>query len=77
MAACVGMGIGIAHLEMKQSSQERIVVIEKPGNQGVLAVNSDRHAAGGELWSASRVYRNAIESNRNEKPDRATRRIFQ
>jgi hypothetical protein len=75
MAACLVIGFGIAR--MRPARQVEVVVREKPANSAVVAVNDARPPAEGELWSAQRVYRNAIEVNRNEKPRAGMKRIFQ
>jgi len=75
MAACLLIGFGIAR--MRPARQVEVVVREKPANAALVAVNDPRPAAEGELWSAQRIYRNAIEVNRNEKPRAGTKRILQ
>lgn len=75
MAACLLIGFAIAR--MRPARQVEVVVREKPANSTVVAVNDARPTAEGELWSAQRIYRNAIEVNRNEKPRAGTKRIFQ
>ena len=46
-------------------------------SQAKVAVNDAKPAAEGELWSAQRIFRNAMEVNRSEKPKVGTKRIFQ
>ena len=75
MAACLLIGFGIAR--MRTAKEVQIVVQEKPANNAVVAVNDGRSTAEGELWSAQRIYRNAIEVNRNEKPKTGIKRIFE
>jgi hypothetical protein len=75
MAACLLIGFGVAR--MRPARQVEVVVREKPATSAVVAVNDTRPTAEGELWSAHRIYRNAIEVNRNEKPRAGTKRIFQ
>jgi len=75
MAACLLIGFGIAR--MRPARQVEVVVREKPVSSAVVAVNDARPVAEGELWSASRIYRNAVEVNRNEKPKLAAKRILQ
>jgi len=75
MAACLLIGFGIART--RPAKEVQVVVREKPANSTVVAVNDSRPAAEGELWSAQRIYRNAVEVNRNEKPKTAIKRIFQ
>ncbi|HEV8292273.1 MAG TPA: hypothetical protein VGP94_10130, partial [Tepidisphaeraceae bacterium] len=75
MAACLLIGFGIAR--MRPANHVEVILREKPANPAVVAVNDARPAAEGELWSAQRIYRNAIEVNRNEKPKAGTKRIFQ
>jgi anti-sigma factor RsiW len=75
MAACLLIGFGIARL--RPARQVQVIVREKPANPPVLAVNDVKPAPEGELWSAQRIYRNAMEVNRNEKPRVETKRIFQ
>jgi len=75
MAACLLVGFGIARL--RPARQVQVIVREKPANLPVLAVNDVKPAPEGELWSAQRIYRNAMEVNRNDKPRLETKRIFQ
>jgi anti-sigma factor RsiW len=75
MAACLLLGFGIAR--MRPAKEVQVVVREKPANATVVAVNNARPAAEGELWSAQRIYRNAVEVNRTEKPRTGIKRIFQ
>jgi anti-sigma factor RsiW len=75
MAACLLIGFGIARL--RPARQVEVVVREKPADPPVVVINDVRPAPEGELWSAQRIYRNAIEVNRTEKPKTGTRRIFQ
>jgi anti-sigma factor RsiW len=75
MAACLVIGFGIAR--MRPAKEVQAVVREKPANPTVVAVNDARPAAEGELWSAQRIYKNAIEVNRTEKPKAGIKRIFQ
>jgi hypothetical protein len=75
MAACLVIGFGIAR--MRPARQVEVVVREKPASASAVAVNDARPAAEGELWSASRIYRNAVEVNRNEKPKLGAKRILQ
>ncbi|HEV8608129.1 MAG TPA: hypothetical protein VGQ99_22530 [Tepidisphaeraceae bacterium] len=74
MAACLLIGFGIAR--MRPARQVEVVVWEKPANPQVVAVNVARAGQDGELWSAQRVYRNAIEANRSEKVNPAFRRLI-
>jgi len=75
MAACLLIGFGgIARMQPVKEVQ---VVHDKPVNPTVVAVNDARPAAEGELWSAQRIYKNAIEVNRTEKPKAGIKRIFQ
>jgi anti-sigma factor RsiW len=75
MAACLLIGFGIAR--MRPAPQVEVVVHEKPANAAAVAMNEARPASDGELWSASRIYRNAVEVNRNERPKVGTKRILQ
>jgi anti-sigma factor RsiW len=75
MAACLLIGFGIAR--MRPAREVEVVVHEKPANPATVAVNDSRPAAEGELWSASRIYRNAVEVNRNERPKLGAKRILQ
>jgi len=75
VAACLLIGFGIAR--MRPAKEVQVVVHENPANPAVIAVNDSPPTAEGELWSAQRIYRNAIEVNRNEKPKAAIKRIFQ
>jgi anti-sigma factor RsiW len=75
MAACLLIGFGIAR--MRPAKQVEVVVRQKPANPPVVAVNVARPEVEGELWSAQRIYRNAIEVNRTEKPKAGMKRIFQ
>jgi hypothetical protein len=75
MAACLLIGFGIARL--RPAKEIQVVVREKPANAAVVAVNDARPAAEGELWSAQRIYKNAIEVNKTEKPRAGMKRIFQ
>src|SRR3954465_225350 len=69
MAACVLIGFAIAR--MRPAKPVEVVVREKPANSPVVAVNDAHPVADGELWSAQRIYKNAVEANRNEKPKAA------
>ena len=75
MAACLLMGFGIAR--MRPVKEVQVVVREKPANPAVVAVNDARPATEGELWSAQRIFKNAIEVNKAEKPKTGMKRIFQ
>ena len=75
MAACLVIGFGIARL--RPAKQVEVVIHEKPANPPLVAVNDAKPAAEGELWSAQRIFRNAMEVNRSEKPKVGTKRIFQ
>lgn len=75
MAACLLIGFGIAR--MRPAKEVQVVVREKPAVSAVVAVNDARPAAEGELWSAQRIYKNAIEVNKTEKPRAGIKRIFQ
>ena len=75
MAACLLIGFGVAR--MRPTKQIEVVVREKSANPTVVAVNDPRPAPEGELWSAQRIYKNAIEVNRTEKPKAGIKRIFQ
>ena len=75
MAACLVIGFGIARL--RPAKQVEVVIHEKPANPSLVAVNDAKPAAEGELWSAQRIFRNAMEVNRSEKPKVGTKRIFQ
>jgi hypothetical protein len=75
MAACLLIGFGIAR--MRPAKQVQLVVHENAANPSVVAVNNPQPGGEGELWSAQRIYRNAIEVNRNEKPKAGMKRIFQ
>src|SRR5258705_5086907 len=66
MAACLLIGFGIAR--MRPAKKVEVVVREKPASSTMVAVSDARPAAEGELWSAQRIYKNAIEVNRTEKP---------
>src|SRR5438105_1840636 len=75
MAACLVIGFGVARL--RPQTQVQVIVREKPANLPLVAVNDAKPAAEGELWSAQRIFRNAMEVNRSEKPKVGTKRIFQ
>ena len=75
MAACLLIGFGIAR--MRPVKEVQVVVREKPANPAVVAVNDARPATEGELWSAQRIFKNAIEVNKAEKPKTGMKRIFQ
>ena len=75
MAACLLIGFGIAR--MRPAKETQVVVREKLANPPVVAMSDAKPAAEGELWSAQRIYRNAIEVNRNDKPRAGMKRIFQ
>ena len=75
MAACLVIGFAIAR--MRPARQVEVVVREKPVTPAIVAVNDARPAPEGELWSAQRIYRNALEVNRNEKPKPTAKRILQ
>src|SRR5947209_6578358 len=64
MAACLLIGFGIARL--RPAKQVEVVIHEKPANPPLVAVNDAKPAADGELWSAQRIFRNAMEVNRSE-----------
>src|ERR1051325_7332179 len=66
MAACLVVGFGIAR--MRPSKEVQVVEREKPVGPAVVAVNDVRPVAEGELWSAQRISKNAIEVNKTEKP---------
>jgi len=75
MAACLVIGFAIAR--MRPARQVEVVAREKPVTPAIVAVNDARPAPEGELWSAQRIYRNALEVNRNEKPKPTAKRILQ
>jgi len=75
MAACLVIGFGIAR--MRPAKEVRVVVREKAADVPVVAVSDARPATDGELWSAQRIYKNAIEVNRTEKPRVGIKRILQ
>jgi hypothetical protein len=75
MAACLLIGFAIAR--MRPAKQVEVVVRENPVAPPTVAVNVARPADEGELWSAQRILRNAIEVNRTEKPKAGIKRIFQ
>ena|SRR5436190_6360950 len=73
MAACLLIGFAIARL--RPAKEIEVVVREKATNPQMLAVNESRPAPEGELWSARRIYRNALEAGKNEKPMQIVRRF--
>jgi hypothetical protein len=75
MAACLLIGFGIAR--MRPTREVQVVVQKEPANPVVMAVNDARPTAEGELWSAQRIYKNAVEVNRSEKPRTTIKRTFQ
>jgi anti-sigma factor RsiW len=75
MAACLVIGFAIAR--MRPAKQVEIVVRERAAVPAIVAVNDVKPAPEGELWSAQRIYRNALEVNRNEKPKPTAKRILQ
>jgi hypothetical protein len=75
MAACVLVGVFIAKVQSPPVQNQ--VVVQPPIPQVQVAINDSRPAAEGELWSAQRIYRNALEANRNEKQTRPVIRSFQ
>ena len=75
MAACLLVGFGISRL--RPAKEVQVVVRDQPKAAAVVAVNDARPVAEGELWSAQRIYKNAIEVNRTEKPRTGIKRILQ
>lgn len=76
MAACVLVGIGIGKMQTRPRGND-VVMNQKVEPRPAVAVNDARPASEGELWSGRRIYRKAIEANRNEKPARTILRTFQ
>jgi hypothetical protein len=75
MAACVLVGLLIAKLRPQPVRTEIVVQEKLVAPQAILAVNDPRPS--GELWSAQRIYQNAIDANRNERPAKTVIRSFQ
>jgi anti-sigma factor RsiW len=75
MAACLAVGMFIARLGPERR-RDQVVVQKQPSAPNAIAVN-DARVGEGELWSAQRIYRNAIEANRSERPGQMLPRGFQ
>src|SRR5687768_12666223 len=63
MAACILVGLLLARLRPSPVRTE-VVVQQAPLPQAAVAVNELRPASEGEMWSAQRIYRNALEANK-------------
>jgi hypothetical protein len=77
MAACVLVGVFIAKVQSPPVQNQVVVHQPAAAAQPQVAIDDSRPAVEGELWSAQRIYRNALEANRNEKQTRPAIRSFQ
>jgi hypothetical protein len=75
MAACVIVGMLIPKPRVERPAPAAVKNTAMPTT--VVAVSDAKRQRDGELWSAQRIYQNAVEANRNERPAKTVIRSFQ